>query len=239
MDQTTIAQLATVLRKREDKLTKGEIKLTLSRQHIDDLNARFVTLPDTSPTSPNTTTFLRRDSANQETSSSYLRTIFGRTANLKLISDASEPQRTTTTDLSPFQNLRLLELNRVPAAKLTGIRNLRTKLRYLICERSLESPGAILERCGADATPGFVWSELKEAVFRFNGFKELDGSFELTPWLNVLDVSHNELKEAEEVVRFLGNLKRLNLSYNALERVPEFAGQICSRLQVSCCFVEI
>jgi hypothetical protein len=112
-----------------------------------------------------------------------------------------------------------------------GIQVLRSQLQKLVCEKTLNTLNDILNNCGADKSQASCWSELKEASFISNGILELDQSLECAPWLHTLDLSHNEITNIE-AVSCLGNLKTLNVSYNKLEAVPQFKGQICSRLQV-------
>lgn len=233
MDAEEIKQLAFVLRKNGDKVLNGQGKLSLSVALLNILNESFSLVTEQRDSlsssfqviNSNTNTSVEVFSDLQ-----FLHDFIQRSVSLKLIpsprSDAPE-----ATDLSWFKNLKFLELYKVNAETVTGIQHLRARLQFLVSVRNISSLKDILEECGGDKSAGFLWNELKEAVFSHNEICALDSSLELAPWLHTLDLSHNNIKYANEL-NCLTNLKNLNLSYNRLESVPQFAGQICSRLQV-------
>ena len=55
----------------------------------------------------------------------------------------------------------------------------------------------------------------------YNNITELDKSLEYAPWLQTLDLSHNHIKRASELM-YLPNLKNVNLGFNDLESIPIF-----------------
>lgn len=85
--------------------------------------------------------------------------------------------------------------------------------------------------CGGDAGAGFVWGSLRHLSLPHNALEKLDRSFELTPWLQILDLSHNLLTNAVEL-DCLPNLKYVNLGYNKLEMVPIFNKSATHSLQI-------
>lgn len=85
--------------------------------------------------------------------------------------------------------------------------------------------------CGGDAGIGFVWPSLVYLALPHNALECLDESLELTPWLQTLDLSHNMITSAKEIL-CLSNLKYLNLGYNKLEKVPVFNKAVLHLLQI-------
>lgn len=232
MDAEEIKQLAFVLRQNGDKVLNGQGKLSLSVGLLNTLNESFSLVTEQRDslsssfqvinTSQNTNVDLFSDLQ-------FLHDFMQRSVSLKLIPSRLDEE--IVVDISLFNNLRFLELHRVKAKSVVGVQHLRGRLQFLVAVRSIGCLKDVLEECGGDRSSGFLWNELKEAVFSHNGIFALDASLEFAPWLHTLDLSHNNIKCADEL-NCLGNLKNLNLSYNKLEAVPQFTGQICSRLQV-------
>jgi Leucine-rich repeat (LRR) protein len=160
----------------------------------------------------------------------YISNYFQQAKSLKLYSD-NYTEDTELIDITKFRNLIFIEFSKVNVNTVKGIQVLRSQLQKLVCQKTLNTLNDILNNCGADKSQASCWSELKEASFVSNSILELDQSLECAPWLHTLDLSHNEITNIE-AVSCLGNLKTLNVSYNKLEAVPQFKGQICSRLQV-------
>ncbi|GJQ72630.1 hypothetical protein Trydic_g1293 [Trypoxylus dichotomus] len=134
-------------------------------------------------------------------------------------------------DISLFKNLKLLEIHRFSCNVLTGLKNIRSQLEYLICVRSVTNLKDVLENCGGDKVQGFLWNELKEAVFCHNSIDNLDTSLEFVPQLSSIDLSHNCIQNAY-YINCLSNLRYLNLGFNKIENVPVFNGQLCDTLEV-------
>jgi hypothetical protein len=159
----------------------------------------------------------------------YISNYFQQAKSLKLYSD-NYTEDTELIDITKFRNLIFIEFSKFNVNTVKGIQVLRSQLQKLVCQKTLNTLDDILNNCGADKSQASCWSELKEASFVSNSILELDQSLECAPWLHTLDLSHNEITNIE-AVSCLGNLKTLNVSYNKLEAVPQFKGQICSRLQ--------
>lgn len=228
MDAEEVSRLALVLRNNGDKVLNGQGKLSLSTSLLNTLNGSF-SLVTEQRDSLSSSFQVITSNTNADTFSDlqFLHDFIQRSVSLKLIPSPADE----AVDISFFKNLKYLELHKVRADSVVGIQYLRPKLQFLVCVRSINATKDVLEECGGDQSAGFLWNELKEAVFSHNEMCALDGSFELAPWLHTLDLSHNNIKCADQLT-CLSNLKHLNLSYNKLESVPEFTGQLCSRLQV-------
>lgn len=239
MDAEEVQQLAFVLRHNGDKVLNGQGKLSLSVPLLNTLNESFNLVAEQRDSLTSSFQVINSNpNTNVEVFSDlqFLHDFMQRSVSLKLIPGPIGAGE--TVDISLFKNLRFLELYRVNAAAVTGIQHLRGRLQFLVCVRNIRCLREVLEECGGDRSGGFLWNELKEAVFSHNEICGLDGSLEFAPWLHTLDLSHNNIKCADGL-NCLANLKNLNLSYNKLESVPQFTGQICSRLQVKNTFIFI
>lgn len=135
-------------------------------------------------------------------------------------------------DIGKFVNLKTIELQKVAAKKVVGLQQFRAHLRQLICIRGLsEGIREVLVECGGDGTAtGFLWNDLKTADFSYNNLKAVDHSFEYTPYLETLNLSHNQLVDVSPI-RCLPNLKVVNLSYNRLTKIPLFHADVYRKLQ--------
>ncbi|KAI4459565.1 nischarin related [Holotrichia oblita] len=117
------------------------------------------------------------------------------------------------------------------STSLLRLKNLRSQIEYLICIRSAKNLKDILEYCGGDKVQGFLWNELKEAVFCHNSIDNLDTSLEFLPQLSSIDLSHNCIQNVH-YINCLSNLRYLNLNFNKIECIPVFNRQLCDTLQV-------
>lgn len=222
-----INDLAALLREDGDKVLDASSKLSLSAALLHKLNLSFSKLFKQSEDSFHVV------SSNGDIIESFLDLQFvyeflQKTIALKILpGTGSQP----VIDLNVFRNLKLLEIHRFSLSLVKGIKSLRTQLQYLTCMRSLGALREVLEWCGGDRSQGFVWCELKEAVFSHNGINSLDTSLEFTPCLQTLDLSHNRIQNAQPL-NCLSHLEFLNLSFNRLENIPSFSSNITGRLQV-------
>lgn len=232
MDAEEVIQLAFVLRSNGDKVLNGQGKLSLSTSLLNTLNGSF-NLVTEQRDSLSSSFQVISSNTNVEIFSDlqFLHDFIQRSVSLKLIPGTLDGAD-EAVDISFFKNLKFLELHKVNADSVLGMQHLRPRLQFLVCVRSIHSLKDILEECGGDKSAGFLWNDLKEAIFSHNEIYALDNSLEFAPWLHTLDLSHNNIKCATQL-NCLSNLKNLNLSYNKLEAVPEFNGQLCSRLQVT------
>lgn len=233
MDANQIAQLAAILRGNGDQVLNGHCKLTLSQNLLNGLNEGFELVTEQRDSMSSSFQVVNNTNAKFEAFSDlqFLHDFVQRSTSLKLIPDSVGETCNASLNISKFKNIKLLELYKVNAKSIVGLQNLRAHIQYIICLRSLKALQDILDQCNGDDNPAFVWKELKEAIFSHNGLRELDSSLKYAPWLHTLDLSHNSIQIADQL-NCLCNLKQLNLNYNKLEKVPEFTGQLCNRLQV-------
>lgn len=161
----------------------------------------------------------------------FLHDFFQKTLGLKLVNSANLLQSNAKIDLSKFKKLKYLELKRVPVKQLIGLKVVQHQVECIVCERGLSALEHLLAECGGDNSTGFVWSELKEAVLSFNEIKIVDSSVAFAPWLQVLDLSHNQIFDVNAIER-LPNLKYVNLSYNSLCQIPLFNKSARKRMEV-------
>lgn len=85
--------------------------------------------------------------------------------------------------------------------------------------------------CGGDhSTSGFTWNALNTVDFSYNALEFLDDSFEYTPYLQVINLSHNQVADFDALSR-LPNLKVVDLSFNRLIRIPSFHPDACRKMQ--------
>lgn len=233
MDLNQISQLAKVLRDNGDKVLNSTSKFSLSTNILSMLNSSFVLLNAQRDSFSSSFQVLSTSSVKNEIfrDLQFLYDFMQRTVSLKLLSDLAGNESNNAADIAKFKSLKLLEVHKVNIASVFGLQTLRTQLQYLICVRSINELREVLEKCGGDESEGFVWCELKEAIFSHNNLKQIDSSLEFAPWLHTLDLSYNSIKNAR-ALNCLPNLKHVNLSYNHLEAVPAFNGQLCTRIQV-------
>lgn len=134
-------------------------------------------------------------------------------------------------DITKFRNLKRLEIIRIDIHKVLGIQQMRAHLIEIICNKSVEEITDIITHCGGDNSNGFIWNELKCANFSYNSLKHIDSSLEFAPYLQMLNLSHNQLVSVE-AVKWLPNLKVLDISYNRLTHIPRFNLEAPRRLQI-------
>lgn len=222
-----INDLAALLREDGDKVLDASSKLSLSATLLRKLNVSFSKLFRQSEDTFHVV------SSSSDIIESFLDLQFvyeflQKTIALKILPGTGNQ---SAVDINVFRNLKLLEIHRFSLSLVKGIKSLRTQLQYLTCMRSLSALKEVLEWCGGDRSQGFVWCELREAVFSHNGINNLDASLEFTPCLQTLDLSHNKIQNAQPL-NCLSHLEFLNLSFNRLESLPSFSSNITNRLQV-------
>lgn len=134
-------------------------------------------------------------------------------------------------DITKFRNLKKLEIQRFNVKRITGIQQLRSQLQEIVCiSHSLDKIQDIISDCGGDNCNGFVWNELKSANFACNSLSSVDCSLEFAPSLQTLNLSHNQIVSVD-AIKWLPQLRYLDLSYNKLCRIPNFNIESGKRLQ--------
>lgn len=232
MEWSEVIDLTKMLKENGDKILDASSKLSLSTSLLGKMNESFKSIFKLNDNCSSTFHVL---SNNDNTMEQFL--------DLQLLYDFVQktlalkvyPQdnafNNETIDISLFKNLKLLEIHRFSSSLLMGLKNLRSQLEYLICIRSTKTLKDVLENCGGDKVQGYLWNELKEAVFCHNSIDYLDTSLEFVPQLHSIDLSHNRIRNAQ-YINCLSNLRYLNLGFNYIESVPAFNGQLCDSLQV-------
>ncbi|KAL1500956.1 hypothetical protein ABEB36_006368 [Hypothenemus hampei] len=227
-DPNLISTTANLLRPVSRDVLRGKDKLCLSTVYLQKFNKAF----DDNASEELTTSFhLTEARASLQVDLQFLLDLVKSSVTLKLTADLKEDNPTDLVNIRRFHNLKTLEIIRVNPLRIVGIQKLRSRIENLICKYNLEDIETILVQCGGDCSHSFNWNELKYLNFSRNRLKTIGNCFESTPYLQVLDISHNELSNII-AIEHLPHLKELNLSYNKLTRLPKFSGQICKRLRV-------
>lgn len=241
------------------KVLRGELKLKLTDEFLNEINVLF---------RHNLNTVESRDRRNKV---QFLKNFISNTLKLKVnqasvngyslksssqsssqissstLSDYNQPSSSlsssvvntvsqTVIDLTNFTKLKYLELYKVSPLNIIGYSYLRSQLETIICSRCLNSISDVLVLDDSHKESNrsqFVWSELRYLVLQHNRLKNVDNSFIFTPWLQFLDLSFNEITAIKKsVFDPLTNLKYLNLSYNFLTSVPTFNIATSRKLQI-------
>lgn len=233
MAMNGISNLASLLRENGDKVLNGQSKLCLTVSLLRNLNEAFTVIVENEE-GCSAFHVINTNDTQVETLNDilFLHDFVQKTVGLKITNSAvTDDSNKGTLDICKFRNLKYLELRRVPVLLLHGIQSVRVQLQSIVCIHCIQRLEDLLLDCGADHSSGFVWSDLREAVFSYNGIDFLDCSLQFAPWLQILDLSHNKISQAE-AIDCLPNLKYLNLSYNLLESVPVVNKEACRKLQV-------
>lgn len=134
-------------------------------------------------------------------------------------------------DISKFRNLTTLEIQRIPIKQIKGLQGLRMQLQELVVEKCLTNVKELITHCAGDNCSGFMWNNLKRVDFSYNSLERVESSFEFTPYIQHLNLSHNKINHISALV-WLPNLKVLNLSFNQLTTIPKLNNESMRRLQV-------
>jgi Leucine-rich repeat (LRR) protein len=134
-------------------------------------------------------------------------------------------------DLVTFRNLRKLEVQKISIKQVIGIQQLRAQIQEVVCVKCITNVKELLVDCGGDHSNSFIWNELRKADFSFNSLHVVDSSFEFTPYVQNLNLSHNKIVNVS-AIKWLPNLKVLNLSFNQLTHIPKFNLEAYRKLQV-------
>jgi len=234
MEMNGILRLASLLRENGDKVLNGQSKLSLTVALLRSLNEAFSIIVDNDEGCSNSFHVINSNGTDVDIINDiqFLHDFMQKVVGLKVCDSAvTDDCEKDTLDICKFRNLKYLELRKVPVHLLHGIQSVRAQLQSVVCIRCIQRLEEVLLDCGADHSSGFVWSDLREAVFSYNGLDLLDRSLEFAPWLQILDLSHNRISQAG-AIECLPNLKYLNMSYNLLESIPVINKDACRKLQV-------
>ncbi|KAG5684856.1 hypothetical protein PVAND_014066 [Polypedilum vanderplanki] len=237
MDPKMIEKLSKVIKEQGDKLLTSEFKFTLTGDILRALNDSFSLIIDDENELIQPQTF-QVTKPNNSKSNVFRELMFiydfiQKTLVLKLTKyndDDSLNDENCVVDISKFRNLSTLEIQKIPIKKIKGLQQLRQQLQELIVEKSLTNVRDLLTQCAGDNCTGFIWNSLKRVDFSYNNLERVDNSFEFTPYIQFLNLSHNKIVHIT-VLPYLPNLKILNLSYNQLTTIPKFSVESNKRLQ--------
>lgn len=149
----------------------------------------------------------------------------------KFIDDDTIQDENCKIDVSKFRNLTTLEIQRVPLHSIVGLQQLRQQLKDITVEKTLTNVKDLIMHCGGDNCSAFIWNSLTRLNFSYNNLEVVDNSFEFTPYLQILNLSHNKIVHIPILV-WLPSLKILNLAYNQLTTIPKLNVESYRRLQV-------
>lgn len=159
---TNINQLATALRRNGDKILDASSKLTLSTSLLYSINESLSDV--VRQRKAYSTNFHVIEEGQYDVQ--FLYDFIQKTVALKVLPDSDDLLKEQIVDVRIFRNLRLLEIQRLSLSFIKGLKSMRAQLEYLTCIHSLKALREVLESCGADNSQGFMWKELKNAVFR-------------------------------------------------------------------------
>uniref|UniRef100_A0A5F8GF43 Serine/threonine-protein kinase 11-interacting protein n=1 Tax=Monodelphis domestica TaxID=13616 RepID=A0A5F8GF43_MONDO len=149
----------------------------------------------------------------------FLFDILQKTLSLKLV-HIPGPGPQGPIKIFPFKSLKQLELRAVPLHCLCGLRGVYSQLETLICSKSLRALEELLSACGGDLCSALPWLALVCADFSYNSLTALDRSLHLLSALQILNLSHNQVRDCEDFLTALSELRHLDVSYNHLQSVP-------------------
>ncbi|KAI4488204.1 hypothetical protein M0804_005052 [Polistes exclamans] len=227
-----IMDLVKLLRQNGDKVLSASSKLSLSTTLLYNLNEAFSLIVDDAEDLKSSFQVCNSSKIDLFRDLKFLHDFVQKTIGLKL-TQYSATNLKVHVDITKFRSLKYLELKKVSINLVKGIQGIRGQLESITCagRQGITTVAQLLATCGGDAGAGFVWGSLRHLSLPHNALEQLDRSFELTPWLQILDLSHNLLNNAGEL-DCLPNLKYLNLGYNKLETVPAFNKSTMHSLQI-------
>ncbi|XP_046828648.1 uncharacterized protein LOC124428534 isoform X1 [Vespa crabro] len=226
-----IMDLVRLLRQNGDKVLSASSKLSLSTALLYNLNEAFSLIVDDAEDLESSFQVCNSSKIDLFRDLKFLHDFVQKTVGLKLTHYSGNAK--VHIDITKFRCLKYLELKKVCIALVKGIQGIRGQLESITCagRQGVTNVAQLLVTCGGDAGAGFVWGSLRHLSLSHNALEKLDRSFELTPWLQILDLSHNLLTNAAEL-NCLPNLKYVNLGYNKLEMVPAFNKSAIHSLQI-------
>uniref|UniRef100_W4VR35 Putative serine/threonine-protein kinase 11-interacting protein n=1 Tax=Corethrella appendiculata TaxID=1370023 RepID=W4VR35_9DIPT len=234
MDPKQITNFAKLLKDSGDKILNSEFKLTLSGSLLRALNDSFSLIIDRNEIlPPHTFQVVKPNNAKSDVfrDLQFIYDFIQKTLVLYLNQFLNDDPYEFECDISKFRCLRKLEINRIAIRQVFGLQSLRSQLQEITCNRCIENISEIITDCGGDNSNGFVWNELKFANFSFNNLHHIDDSLEFTPWLEILNLSHNKITSVS-AIKWLPNLKVLNLCFNHLKHIPALHTETMKKLQI-------
>ncbi|XP_042898346.1 serine/threonine-protein kinase 11-interacting protein isoform X3 [Parasteatoda tepidariorum] len=216
------SRLAQFLRRNGAKVINGSCKLSLTTSALCLLNTLFWDLLDDEGRF-SSHLFLPEDVEISE-DIQFLYSFIKRTTTLKLFHGVQTLRG--GVDLSYFTSLTVLELRKIPAHLLIGLDLLSDQLKVLICSRSIYLMKELFGSSMDGSTVKTHWNELLELNLSYNYLECLDNSLKSLPNLEVLNLSHNHIRNSDEI-KVLKSLKFVNMSFNELNCLPVFSTEGC------------
>ncbi|KAL9877463.1 uncharacterized protein ACN2A1_013824 isoform 1-T2 [Glossina fuscipes fuscipes] len=233
MDPQQIVELAKLLKCNGDKILNSEFALTLSGSILRALNDSFTLIVDSMECGDAKNFQVLKTINSKSSVFRDLQLIYDfvqKTPQLCIVHYPREEYFPGNIDIKKFRALKRLEVQKIHIHQIVGIQPLRAQLEYLICNKSLQTVDDIITNCGGDNSNGFVWNELKSADFSYNQLQTVDTSLEFAQFLQHLNLRHNQLFSVK-AIKWLPNLKTLDLSFNRLTQIPQFHMDAYKRLQ--------
>uniref|UniRef100_A0A1A9UWT1 LIP1 domain-containing protein n=1 Tax=Glossina austeni TaxID=7395 RepID=A0A1A9UWT1_GLOAU len=233
MDPEQIVELAKLLKNNGDKILNSEFTLTLSGSILRALNDSFTLIVDSMECGDAKNFQVLKTINSKSSVFRDLQLIYDfvqKTPQLCIVHYPREEYFQGNIDITKFRALKRLEVQKTHIHQIVGIQPLRAQLEYLICNKSLQTIDDIITNCGGDNSNGFVWNELKLADFSYNQLQIVDTSLEFAQYLQHLNLRHNQLFSVK-AIKWLPNLKTLDLSFNRLTHIPHFHMDAYKRLQ--------
>lgn len=159
---SNINELVSLLRDKGDEILDASSKLTLSSNLLCSLNESLSGVIRERKAYVSNFHVINSNDYDIELLYDFIQ----KTVALKVLPDHNAWNSKQIVDLRIFRNLRLLEIQRLSLGLVKGVKVLRAQLEYITCIHSLNALKEILQSCGADNSQGFMWKELKKAVFR-------------------------------------------------------------------------
>ncbi|KAK6631644.1 hypothetical protein RUM44_006173 [Polyplax serrata] len=218
-----ISQLANILHQDGDKVLNALSKLSLNAILLQKLNKEFDLFLENLTDGEESFHVVTPTHGNSQLLKdlNFLHDFIQKTVGLKLTHNPSLTLLNQKLDIGKFKSIKYLEIKKIPIKQIIGMKSIQSQLESIVCIRCLLSLEELLRECGGDNSKGFVWSELREAVLSFNNIKAIDTSIAFAPWLQVLDLSHNQITDVK-AIECLPNLKYVNLSFNCIDVIPTF-----------------
>lgn len=206
-----INKLIHQIKQNSEYLITGSQKLTLNTEVLDTIITKVLPLLHT----------------NHNINHHYLSEILKKILKLKLLK-SSNPELSSSINISPFHNLVHLELFYVDIEWLIGLNY--EKIEVLITYGPIQSLTILLNQ---------QWTSLKYLALKRGHIKALDESIILPPFLTYLEAPGNLLTQINNVEK-LDCLECLNLSVNKLTQIPilsDYGARHLSVLILRCNFI--
>ncbi|WAR05991.1 S11IP-like protein [Mya arenaria] len=204
-ERKIVLELTDLLQKNESKVLSGETNLCLTPSSLcilDNTFRRFSENSEDVPLTPGKNVSKARQEAEKRRWKENIRALYDfvlKVKALKIIHGSSTMR--TPVKIARFQSITVLEVKKLPIHM------------------------DLLEICGGDRSPGLVWSYLRNLYLSFNSLKHLDTSLRFVPFVEVLDLSIEELQGLQE----LDIADNFLLDHKCLEPLEEL-----TRLNVLC-----